>query len=233
MIISGERRITHGEIQTRIRKATSGFRALGLPEGTPIATMLRNDFAFFEVAAASSDLGSSIVPLNWHLKAEEVQYILTDSGAKILVCHADLLPQIRAGVPDDVLVLVVETPPEIAAAFGIAPELTRVPAGLRDWDRWRDGHGESQEPPRHGAPMIYTSGTTGMPKGVRRTPMLPSQAEAVARVGRITYGIRPQEDQVVLINGPMYHSAPHSYGTLAFRSGCTIVIQSRFDAAEL
>ena len=55
-----------------------------------------------------------MVPINWHLKAEEVAYILADSGAKILVCHADLLPQIRDGLPADVRLLVVTTPPEIA-----------------------------------------------------------------------------------------------------------------------
>ncbi|EJN13277.1 acyl-CoA synthetase (AMP-forming)/AMP-acid ligase II [Bradyrhizobium sp. YR681] len=233
MIISGERRIGYDEIQARIRRAASGLRGLGLAEGAPVAMMLRNDFALFEVVAASAALGSPVVPINWHLKAEEVRYILIDSGAKILICHADLLPQISAGLPADVRLLVVATPPELAATFAISPEMTEVPAGLTDWDRWRDGHPEMQEPPRRAAAMIYTSGTTGMPKGVRRRPMQPEQAAAAERMGAIAYGIKPHEDQVVLINGPMYHSAPHSYGMLAFRSGCTIVLQARFDAEEL
>ncbi|WP_256807306.1 MULTISPECIES: acyl-CoA synthetase [unclassified Bradyrhizobium] len=233
MIISGGRRIGHDDIQARIRRAMSGFRALGLAEAAPVAMMLRNDFALFEVVAASAALGNPVVPINWHLKAEEVRYILADSGAKILVCHADLLPQIRDGVPADVRVLVVETPPELAATFAIPPVMTEVPAGLPDWDRWRDGQTEAQEPPRRAAAMIYTSGTTGMPKGVRRMPMQPDQAAASERVGAIAYGIKPRDNQVVLINGPMYHSAPHSYGMMAFRNGCTIVLQARFDAEEL
>jgi long-chain acyl-CoA synthetase len=233
MIISGERRIGYNEIQARIRRAASGLRGLGLAEGAPVAMMLRNDFALFEVVAASAALGSPVVPINWHLKADEVRYILTDSGAKILVCHADLLPQIRSGLPADVDLLVVATPPELAATFAIPAELTNVPAGLTDWDRWREDHPEMQEPPRRAAAMIYTSGTTGMPKGVRRRPMQPEQAAASERMGAIAYGIRPSDNQVVLINGPMYHSAPHSYGMLAFRSGCTIVLQARFDAEEL
>ncbi|KYG22254.1 long-chain fatty acid--CoA ligase, partial [Bradyrhizobium sp. AT1] len=171
MIISGERRIGYDAIQARIKRAASGLRTLGLAEGVPVAMMLRNDFALFEVVAASAALGSPVVPINWHLKAEEVRYILTDSGAKILVCHADLLPQIRDGIPADVRLLVVATPPELAATFGIPPDLTEVPDGLPDWDRWRDGHPETQEPARRAAAMIYTSGTTGMPKGVRRMPM--------------------------------------------------------------
>src|SRR5882757_10677836 len=124
MIISGERRISYPEIQTHIGRAATGFRALGLRDGAPVATMLRNDFALFEVAGGAATLGSPVVPINWHLKAEEVGYILADSGADILVCHADLLPQISEGLPKQVRLLVVTTPPEIAAAFGIGETLT-------------------------------------------------------------------------------------------------------------
>ena len=105
--------------------------------------MLRNDFAFFEVSGGAAALGSPVVPINWHLKAEEVAYILADSGAQILVCHADLLPQISDGLPGHIKLLVVTTPPEIAAAFNVPAALTRVPDGVTDWDHWRDSHAPS------------------------------------------------------------------------------------------
>ena len=144
-IISGERQISYPEIHARIARAAAGFRAFGLGGGTPVGMMLRNDFAFFEVSAAAAALGSPVVPINWHLKAEEVAYILADSGAEILVCHADLLPQIRDGLPADIRLLVVTTPPEIAAAFNVPPALTKVPDGMTDWDIWRDTHAASQD----------------------------------------------------------------------------------------
>jgi long-chain acyl-CoA synthetase len=233
MITSGERQIGYPEIHTHIRRAATGFQTLGVHGGAPVAMMLRNDFALFEVAGGAAALGSPVVPINWHLKAEEVGYILADSGADILVCHADLLPQIRDGLPRNLRVLVVKTPPEIAAAFNITPELTQIPAGMTDWDSWCDSHEGSLEPPGRSAPMFYTSGTTGMPKGVRRKPMRPEQLAASERVGAIAYGVQPKEDQVILMNGPMYHSAPSSYGMLAFRSGCKIVLEPRFDPEEL
>lgn len=233
MIISGERRISYSEIHQRIAQAANGFKALGLRDGAPVGLMLRNDFAFFEASAAAAMLGSPVVPINWHLKGEEVAYILADSGAHMLVCHADLLPQIKDGLPKRLPLLVVTTPPEIAAAFGVSPDLARVPEGYTDWDIWRDGHAPSRDVPGRASPMFYTSGTTGRPKGVRRQPMPPELMAAAERVGAIAYGVKPNEEQVILMNGPMYHSAPNSYGNLAFRNGCTIVLEPRFDPEDL
>lgn len=233
MIISGERRIDTSEIQQRIARAASGFKALGLRDSAPVGLMLRNDFAFFEASAAAAMLGSPVVPINWHLKAEEVAYILADSGAHVLVCHADLLPQIAEGLPKRLPLLVVTTPPEIAAAFDVSPELASVRNGDTDWDTWRDGHAPLRDPTGRASPMFYTSGTTGRPKGVKRQLMQPEQMPAAERVGAITYGLKPNEDQVILMNGPMYHSAPNSYGMMAFRHGCTIVLEPRFDPEDL
>jgi long-chain acyl-CoA synthetase len=233
MIVSGGRRISYSEINDRVLRAATGLKSLGLSGGTPIAIMLRNDFAFFEASAAAAILSSPVVPINWHLKSEEVSYIIGDSGVGALVCHADLLPQIRAGLPDRLTLLVAKTPPEVAAAYGVAAELTTVSGDLTDWDSWRDSHAPYADPPGQAAPMFYTSGTTGKPKGVRRKPMRPEQLAASARVGALAYGIRPDDDQVILMNGPMYHSAPHSYGMLAFRHRCTIVLEPRFDPEDM
>lgn len=233
MIISGERSVTYCELHNRIAKAAVGLKALGLRKGAPVAMMLRNDFAFFEVSGAAGAIGSPVVPINWHLKAEEVAYILSDSGARVLVCHADLLPQIAEALSDDLHVLVVATPPEIAAAYGVVEAACAVPADMVNWDNWRDFNAPVEKPAGRASPMFYTSGTTGAPKGVRRHAMRPEQVAAADRVGAIAYGIRPDERQVILMNGPMYHSAPNSYGMLAFRHGCTIVLEPRFDPEEL
>ncbi|MDQ8726140.1 acyl-CoA synthetase [Bradyrhizobium sp. LHD-71] len=233
MIISGERLIDYSEIHLRIARAATGLKSLGVRDGAPVAMMLRNDFAFFEVSGAAAALGSPVVPINWHLKAEEVAHILNDSGALVLVCHADLLPQIADGLSDDLHVLVVPTPPEIAAAYGVTDAASAVPSSMVDWNIWREWQPPYDGPIGRASPMFYTSGTTGTPKGVRRHAMAPEQAAAAERVSAIAYGVRPGEGQVVLMNGPMYHSAPNSYGMLAFRHGCTIVLQPRFDPEDL
>ena len=151
--------------------------------------MLRNDFPTFEVNMAAGQLGVYAVPINWHFTPEEAGYILADSGAKVLVAHSDLLAQIASGVPAGVKVLVVPTPEEIAAAYGVPAEKRRAPAGHRDLGRLRARSAPNTQPPKLArGSMIYTSGTTGRPKGVRRRPSTPEQQAARRRRGRQVLG---------------------------------------------
>ena len=176
-----------------------------------MALLLRNDLAFFEVSRAASLVGAFAVPLNWHLSAEEVDYILADSGAKVLVVHADLWVRRGATPPSGVEALLVETPAEVAASYGLPPQACAVPEGARDWDRWVDGFEPALASTTATSPVIlYTSGTTGRPKGVQRFPITPGYVKGAASQMAAVFGVGA--DARTLITGPMYHSAPNLYG---------------------
>jgi len=233
-VTAGERFRGWPQIQANARKAAGGLAALGVREDDCVALMLRNDFATFEVNMAASQLGAYAVPINWHFTPEEAGYILADSAAKVLVVHSDLLAQIAGGVPESVRVLVVPTPDEIAAAYSVPPERRQVPVGLETWDGFVAGSAPHTQPPRalRGS-MIYTSGTTGRPKGVRRRPSTPEQQVLLAAESAKYWGLKPDPATVVLMNGPMYHSAPAAYGMGAARLGLGMVLQPRFEAEDM
>ncbi len=231
-IVSGERILSREDMFGRASQASTGFDTLGVGSGDAVAIMLRNDFPFFEATFAAGRLGAHAVPINWHYMGEETEHILRDSGAKALVIHADLLPQVEGQLPEEATVLVVATPPEIAEAYGIDPEHARVPAGHLDWNDWIDGFAEWVEPPRDSpGAMIYTSGTTGKPKGVRRKPAEPEQLELGRQIGARLYGFGPQMRAV--ITGPMYHIAPNTFAIVAAAMGDRVVLQPRFDPEAL
>jgi long-chain acyl-CoA synthetase len=231
-IVSGDRVLPRERLFERASRASTGFDALGVAAGDAVAIMLRNDFPFFEATFGAGRLGAHAVPINWHYMSEETGHILEDSGAKVLVIHADLLPQIAGAVPDGVTVLVVATPPEIAAAYGIPAEQAEVPAGALDWDAWVDEHPEWVEPARDSpGAMIYTSGTTGRPKGVRRKPAKAEQLALGREIGARLYGFGPKMRAVV--TGPMYHIAPNTFAVVAAALGERLVLQPRFDPEEL
>ncbi|WP_439816709.1 acyl-CoA synthetase [Zavarzinia sp. CC-PAN008] len=231
-LISGDRFLAGPEFDERIARATAALAGLGLQAGDAIGLYLRNDFAFVEASIAAGRLGVYAVPINWHFGAEETAYILADSGAKAVLVHADLHPRIRDAIPQGVAVLIVETPPEIAAAYGVPDERPFMPTGALDWDDWVSCHepwaGVPHEAP---AALIYTSGTTGRPKGVRRFPPTPDLVKRQLEVRKFVFGFEPGMRTVM--TGPMYHSAPNLYAMFTMRVGGLMVLQPRFEAEEL
>src|SRR6202000_2204302 len=109
------------EVIARASRAASGLASLGVGKGDLVALYLRNDIPFFEASYAAGMLGAYATPVNWHYTEDEARYLFENSGAKVIVIHAALLAAVADIVPAGVRVLVVETPPEIAAAYGVDP----------------------------------------------------------------------------------------------------------------
>jgi long-chain acyl-CoA synthetase len=235
-ITSGSRRLSTPQLQERAARAASGLAGLGVEQGDVVALFLRNDLAFFEASTAVSLLGAYPTPVNWHATPEEARYIFENSGAKAIVIHSDLLGPVHGVIPAGVTVLVVETPPEIAEAYGVPREAAAVPRDLQGWSEWLEAFAPWTGAPRpNPGTIIYTSGTTGHPKGVRRSPPTPEQyAFSINTMIQIFgFGTRPADKIVSVMTGPMYHSAPNAYGMLASRLGVNLILEPRFDPEQL
>jgi long-chain acyl-CoA synthetase len=230
-IIGGERRRDHAEVAERAARIAGGLHGLGVRQGDSVCVLMRNDITFIEAAYAAMRLGAYGVPVNWHFKPEEINYILEDSHTSVLIGHADLLHQLRGAIPAGVTVLSVPTPPEILKHYKIDPDLLSTPDFAADLESWiakqapYDGPAVPQPPN-----MIYTSGTTGHPKGVRRAAPTPEQTRAAERMRELIYGLR--SGVRALLPGPLYHSAPNSFGLRSGRLGGALVLMPRFEPEE-
>jgi long-chain acyl-CoA synthetase len=233
-ITSGARRRTLLEIDARAVRAASALKAAGLGEDDSVALLLRNDFAFFEATQAAAKIGAYATPVNWHYTAAEAAYILRDSGAKALVAHTDLYRRVGGVVPPGVNVYLVPTPPEIRDAYALSADSAMNEWALPEWDDAIAGAAPLAAPPLPPRlSTIYTSGTTGHPKGVERRAPTPEQLARLELMRPRWWGLGTGEPTTVLMNGPMYHSAPNNYGLSALRTGADIVLQTRFEAEEL
>jgi long-chain acyl-CoA synthetase len=79
--------------------------------------LLRNDPVFADVVFACRTAGVYYCPINWHFTAEEVRFLLEDSGARVLIVDADLLEPVRAVIPAGVTVLTVNGTAADAIAY--------------------------------------------------------------------------------------------------------------------
>ena len=228
----GERFLARDALMADAARAAGGFAALGIGEGDSVALLLRNDLPFFTASYGAAALGAYAVPINFHARAHEVDYLLRDCRARVLVGHSDLLRGVADGIPPGIPVIAVEPGEDLRTLFRLATEPCRAPTGTPEWDGWL-----ARQTPHQSAlsravqSMIYTSGTTGRPKGVRRAPASEVQEAKIAAMRRTVYGIEPGIR--ALLPGPLYHSAPNAFGLRAARLAELLVIMARFDAEEL
>lgn len=238
-IKSGNRTFTAEEFDARARRAANVIAGFGVNKGEGIALYLRNDIAYFEAVFGAGMLGIYPVPVNWHYTPDEANYLLTDSGVKLLLIHADLYEPVKSAIPSGLPVVIVETPEEVRSAYGL-PDVP-PPADFPLWRELVDAAapwaGEAGIAP---SSIIYTSGTTGRPKGVRRPAFTEEQNAAVSTMLGWSYGytevLEGKRDPATIttaVIGPVYHSAPNAHSAFSIRVGANVVICPRFDAEEL
>jgi long-chain acyl-CoA synthetase len=225
------------EVALRGARVGAGFESLGIGPGDGVAIFLRNDIAFFEAALGASTVGAYPVAVNWHCTEDEARYVFEDSGARAVVIHSDLLERVQGAIPSAAQLLVVGTPPEILAAYGLNGGTDPIAGGAIDWDSWRDGFEPRMlEPTATRLSIIYTSGTTGHPKGVKRPPYTPDQMVSLTETLAVIFGLSYFEDPseiVTAIVGPIYHSAPNVHALFCYRVGAQVHVCPRFDPEGL
>lgn len=223
LVIAGGCQLDRAGLAARGEQVAAGLAAMGVREGDVIAVLLRNGMPYLEIIQACKRLGCYYCPINWHYTAEEVAFLVTDSGAKLLIAEDDLWRQMWTALPAGLPALRVTGAGETAVE-------------ANDYDDWRDAQ------PRYDGPLVaprghmaYTSGTTGRPKGVVRQPFpverLAEHLAAVESVVEQAYGLRP--GCRALLPAPIYHSAPSVFAQVALRVCDTLVLTARFDPLEV
>jgi len=208
--VLGEQVRTFAEFDERTTRLAHAFARRGVGVGDRVAVMLPNGIEFFEAWAAATKLGAPVVLVNWHLKAEELGYILTDSGARLLVAHTDLLDACRTALDQATDCTLLVVPDEYETALAAEDREPELPIDALD------------------APIFYTSGTTGRPKGVIHGRPDPGRAGQNMRGQLALWGWHG--DDTYILTGPGYHAGPGGWAMAALYVGATTVILETFDA---
>ena len=163
-VVVGQQEITYADLWTQAREYAGALSARGIGEGDPVAVLIPNVADFPRVYYAVLALGGIVVPIHALLKAEEIDYVLRDSGAKLLVCAAPLLGEGAKGAATagvDVLSVLVPDDETEELPF---PRLEDEAVAEEPVD------GYLPREPFDTATILYTSGTTGPAEGCRGMP---------------------------------------------------------------
>jgi fatty-acyl-CoA synthase len=178
------RDITYGEVHERSTRLAHALRGLGVEPGTRVAYLGHNNPAFVESLFATHLLGAIFVPLNFRLAAPEIDYMLGQSGTRVLI-HAPECDAAVGGLESYAgtkVALASDYEPLLA---GGGTEPIDVPVTLDD-----------------PALILYTSGTTGKPKGAILT-----HGNLVFNSFNMFLDVDIREDEVALVAAPLFHVA--------------------------
>lgn len=230
-----DRAITYRELDEEANRVADGLVKLGVQPGDRVAIHVDNRPEFIEIYIGVMRAGAILVPTNVMYTAEEMEHILTDSGAKILFVASPLARKLEGMVHDL---------PELEHARQDLPSkparVIEVGASeFADATPYQEfkANAESKRPevskdPSEVAIIQYTSGTTGKPKGAMVT-----HGNVLAVLDNTTDlpgSIQSQETDVTLCVLPLFHAyALDLVMNRAFLSAQTLILVNRFDAENV
>jgi long-chain acyl-CoA synthetase len=215
MLVQGAKRRTWAEEFDVACRVAQAMKRDGLGAGDRIAFLDRNGIAYFDILFGGSLIGSVNVAVNWRLAPAEMAAIVDDSGAPVLVIHADYLSALAA---------MTSHLPSVRRIVVIGEtEAVCDDARAVRFDEWIEGS-PAEDPGYVGGPdevsmQLYTSGTTGLPKGVMLTNA--NLSTAISEAG-ITFHIT--DDTVSLVAMPLFHIGGSGWALCAMSRGGRSVI---------
>jgi long-chain acyl-CoA synthetase len=219
MVRSGEC-VTFRDLDDRSNRAAQLFRACGVQRGDHILILMENNRQFLEVCFGADRAGLYYTAVSTHLVADEIEYILRDCGAKLVVtsrAQGASMEPLRARLPD------------IAHWFMVGADRP----GFADWDAAiaaRPAIPIADE--WQGLDMLYSSGTTGRPKGIKwKLPEQPPGGRTML-VDLLSRLFEYRADARYLSPAPLYHAAPMRHSMSVIKQGGTVFVMEKFDAEE-
>lgn len=207
----------------------------GVKAGDRVACAMRNQPEWCIAFMAVTSIGAVIVPTNSLWKREELEYGLTDSGSKVLICDDLIFGRIDASLDKLGVRAIVSRPANV------------LPAGVEAVHTVIERYQGMECPPCLAGHddigiIMYTSGTTGNPKGVVQshrgicqnlvhfmsTSFFKRKSEEASR----KLGTAPTQD-CTICPVPLFHvTASHQIFLAAITNGTKIVLMEKWDAGE-
>ena len=233
-LVYGDERLTFAEVYARgIELAAMLQHRHGIAKGDRVAIAMRNYPEWIAAFVGVLHLGAVAVPMNAWWTADELDYGLRDSGTRLVLADEERSRRI-ASLASHPKVIAVRTSAAVSAELGVhclADELAAAPKTL--WFL-------PEIAPEDDATIMYTSGSTGFPKGAvstHRGIVSGAMNYLVAGLALLELsqraGITPAEQQVMLLNVPLFHitgSVPVLLVSIAI--GRKMVIMHKWDAGD-
>ncbi|MGI9030490.1 MAG: long-chain-fatty-acid--CoA ligase [Ilumatobacteraceae bacterium] len=221
-LVLGDRTVTWAELYERASRVAAGLVAAGVGDQDRVAFLDKNGIEHFEVFYGAALANAVCVDVNWRLAPPEVEYIVNDADAKVLVVGPDFVPVLDA---------IADRLTTATTILAIADPTSRHEKH-GDYDEWVAAH-EPADPhtpsgPQDVAFQLYSSGTTGRPKGVMLTN---DNFFALLPLAKEMWEFAP--DGVSLVAMPLFHIGGGGWAIAGQYVGMKSVILRELDPSAL
>ncbi|MDG2303341.1 MAG: acyl-CoA synthetase [Candidatus Binatia bacterium] len=210
--------VTYRELDDTANRLARVFHSIGLKPGDHVAFCMENRAEYLPIMWGCHYAGLYYTAVSSRLTADELAYILEDSGSRVFITSPYKADQV-AELGDRLDRL------DLRLSVGGAV------AGFDSFEEAIAAQSPEPLPDRvEGGPMLYSSGTTGRPKGVKAAlPDMPlGTPDGLSSLITLLFGAT--EASVYLSPAPLYHAAPLRYCAGFHRIGATVLVMERFDA---
>jgi acyl-CoA synthetase (AMP-forming)/AMP-acid ligase II len=217
MISEKGRRFSFLSGNSDINRVCNLLRAKGLSAGDRVSILGENSADHILLFFAASQLGIVMVPLNFRLAVDELEYIVQDAGATLLL------------VTDSESLVKAEA---LGGRIEGMEIYTNFESASGDWDDALKSHDDSPLPgpdslsPDNAVLQLYTSGTTGRPKGVVLTHQNLLSLSLQNTAGLVN---KPGVGTRELIIAPLFHIGGMGTAIVALLAGGGVVLHRVFD----
>jgi long-chain acyl-CoA synthetase len=215
-VVTGPVRLTYAQLWDDACRYAAVLSSRGVSRGDRVALLIPNTPHFPAAYYGVLSIGAVVVPIHALLVADEIAFVLEDSGAKALIVAGPLLAEGAKGAElASVPVLTVMS--DATTGFEQIDVLATTTAPVS---------GYVNTAPDDDAVVLYTSGTTGKPKGA-----LLSHNNLLWNASLSSFDvIKLSATDVILGCLPLFHTFGQTCTMNAgFRAGASIVLMPRFD----
>ena len=214
--IEGTERITYGHFNDRVNRLIHALYSLGLAKGDVLGVLSWNCYEYFDVVGAAMKGGFIVSPYNPRLQAEELQYLINYSEAKVLFVgreQVEMVGDLRKRCPKlmTFISFVGPHPATIPHRDLLAGVSTEPDRSIKEDDPFA---------------IFYTSGTTGVPRGALYT-----HRRKMEDARNFAMGLTAEAGNTQVLCLPLFHVAAMSYSLgFLYAGGLTVIMpQHTFD----
>ncbi len=212
--ICGEDKITHRQFSQTAGRVANGLVKAGVAKGDRIGIFAQNSMAYFYLYGAAAKIGAVVLPINFRLSPEEIEYIITDGAPKLLFVgseYVSIVEQIRPALRGVREFFTLDAEKENFTPFSSLMENS-------EWDQTGNVSGGD------GFVIVHTAAVSGKPRGA----LLSHRGLISANVqNMLVWDLRTDDCHLCML--PLFHIGALGTALGVMHAGGVNVVMPKFD----